>query len=67
MFGKDPKIVKELGEIIEEISIQEIVNTFKGIQTIKMYDKEGKWCAVKVISKSDFLKMCNDYKKGGLS
>ena len=56
-----------MAELIGQIQITEIVEILKAMQTTKMYDKEGKWCSVKVIEKQDFLEVCQKCKSQGLS
>ena len=53
--------------MIQKSSLKTILNSIKGMQTTKMYEKQGKWLTANVISKEDFLKVCIEHNECALS
>ena len=67
LLEQNPKVAEELADMLSKSAIADLTQAFKDKQTKKKYKVKGKQRTAQIITKAEFLQICEDFNGSSLS
>jgi len=67
LLEQNPKVAEELSDMLSRCAISDLMQAFKDKQTKKKYKVKGKQKTAQIITKAEFLQICEDFNGSNIS